>query len=423
MEKEPQNYYAGPENLDNRPQITKKIEVGCADDFWNLPDDCDYLDPEIIADYERYAREEKVKDEALLYSPFDPKKELANVRKLSVEEKKISTEEKIEIRAEKLNKYKENLIHQKEGIARVTKELRDTIESLPDESEENLLQKVHAMAPEYRFTQDQISLFKYVIEGYREKHTAVEKYRTMYPVDADLFEACFGKKPKGKIEVVKGPMTLFFRCFDFNDYAFLRFFSKHEGDENKIQPEDVIRANDSAGVALRDVKIEELAGVVTAENVRGNNPHYELVKGVEKTEEIHGNKCALFIYSQKGDINIEVKGVGVWQVKITERDGHGEPSHIQFLNLTEADTPPIFDVIRVEATEEMRLQGNSIGHLKSVSDESLHHNMIEYLRVGNKIYGNININNFHIEIEDQSTEGTVVRYTEDEYAMIPNEEQ
>lgn len=420
MENGPENRPPHQEDTDEN-KITKKIEVIRAEDFWSPPDEYDYYDQEMIDEAEEYADKEP-KEEPLTYSPFDPKTELKNVRKLSPEEQALSDDEKRRIRAERLVNFKENLIHQKEGIARAVEELRGAVESTPDATMEALLLKVQALAPEYKFTRDQIALFKYAIEQYQEKHVAVEKYRTMYPTDANLFEACFGKKPKGKIEIVKGPMTLFFRCFDRDDYAFVNSFHKHRGDETKIQPEDVTRANDSAGVAISRVKIEELSGVITAENVRNNNPRYELIKGAEKIEEIREKEFELLLDSQRGDVDIEVRGVGTWKVKIVEHNERGEPLRIQFLNLNEVDAPPIFDVFRVEATEEMRTHGNFLGSLKKVSDGQLQYNTIEYLRAGNRIHGHINMDRAFLKIEDQSTQGTTVKYREDEFTMIPNDE-
>jgi hypothetical protein len=421
MENGPENKPLHQENPDE-PKISKKIEVIRAEDFWSPPDEYDYYyDQEIIDGAEKYADKEP-KEEPLPYSSFDPKTELKNVRKLSPDEQVLPDDEKRRIRAERLVNFKENLIRQKEGIAMAIKDLREAVESTPEATAESLLAWVQILAPRYKFTRDQVSLFKYAIEQYQEKHTAVEKYRAMYPNDANLFEACFGKKPKGKIEIVKGPMTLFFRCFDRDDYAFVNSFYKHHGDETKIQPEDVTRANDSAGVAISRVKIEELAGVVTAENVGNNNLRYELIKGAEKTEEMHKKEFELFLNSQKGDIDIEVKGVGTWKIKIVEHDEQGEPLRIQFLNLNEVDVPPIFDVLRVEATEEMRAHGNFLGSLKKVSDGQLQYNTIEYLRAGNRIHGYINMDNAFLKIEDQSAQGTTVKYREDEFTMIPNDE-
>ena len=428
------DFYSLMENgSENRPphqknpdesKIIKKNEVIRAEDFWSPPDDYDDYDQEMIDEAEKYA-EKKSKEGPLSYTPFDPKIELKNIRRLplkGLEDPELSNVEKRTIRAEQLVRFKENLIHQKEGIARTVADMRNTVESTPDATTEILLSRVQALAPEYKFTRDQISLFKYAIEQYQEKHTAVEKYRAMYPNDANLFEACFGKKPKSKIEIVKGSMTLFFRCFDRNDYAFVSSFYKHRGDKTKIVPEDVARANNSVAVAIGSVKIEELAGVVTAENVGNNSPRYELLKGAEKTEEIHKKEFELFLDSQRGNVDIEVKGVGIWKVKIVEHDEQGEPLRIQFLNLNETDTPLVFDVVRVEPTEEMRAHGNFLGSLKKVSDGQLQYNTIEYLRAGNRIHGHINMDRAFLKIEDQSAQGTTVKYREDKFTMMPNDE-
>jgi hypothetical protein len=337
------------------------------------------------------------------------------------EELALTVEERIKIKAERLERFKENLIHQKKGIARVINDLRFEIESRPYATPEDLMLKVKTLAPEYRFTREQIALFEFAILKYREKHLAVEKYRAEYPDDLDLYEACFGKRPKGKIEIIKGPMTLFFRCFDRHDYVFISSFYKHQGDVAKIQHEDVTRADLSGGVALNEVKIKDLSGVIIAENVENSGLRCERIRGAEKTEEIHEKEFELLINHQKGDIDIEVRGVGKWQVKVIERDEQGEPVRIQFLDLKEIGLPPIFDVVRVRATEEMRARGNFSGVLKRVSDGELHYNMIGYFKIGNKIYGLIDIDSLFLKIKDWSALGTVIKYREDEFEMTPDD--
>lgn len=412
MKNEAENY--------GEPKIVKKIKVIPAEGFWGGFDDSDY-DQEMLAEAEE--RAEKEPEEPLSYNPFDPEAELKKLRKLSPREQiLIPSEEKRRIRKERLISFKEKLMRQKEGIARTIDDLRTTIESAPGTTAEVLLSKVQAAAQEYKFTRAQNALFKYAIEKYQEKHAAVEKYRTMYPSDANLFEACFGKKPKGEVVIVKSPMTLFFRCFDRDDYAFLFGFFKHRGDKTKIEPGDVNRANDTAGVAISYVKIEELAGTITAENVGNNSPRYEMIKGAEKTEEIHKEESRFFIDSQKGDIEIEIKNIGVWKIRFVERDDEGNPARIQFINLNKHDTPPIFDVVRVKPDEEMDAHGNFLGLLKGVGDGRLQYNIIRYLKVGSRIYGSINIDRAFIRIQDDSPDGTSVKYREDGFIMVPNEE-
>lgn len=225
--------------------------------------------PDAIEDFEEDSDTEELEiNEILPYSPFDAEEELKNIRKLSSDEKRLlSKEDQIELKAQRLENFKENLIKQKEGIARTIKELRDIVDAVPKTTTLALLSRVKTLAEEYRFTNEQIDFFKKAIDEYKKKNVAVEKYRTMYADDADLFEACFGKKPKGKIEILQSPMVLYFRCFDKNDYVFIYNFNKHLGDETKIEQKDIDLANKSSGCALSGGKITELSGTITAENV------------------------------------------------------------------------------------------------------------------------------------------------------------
>jgi hypothetical protein len=418
MEHGPEIQPPNETNGDENNKITRKIEVIPVEDFWSGPVE---YDEDMFGEAESFADSESQKEEQLPYIPFDPKKELRNIRGFVLEDLDSAPDYKRQVHSERLTSFKENLLHQKEGIANTIERLHNTVEHTPDQTTEELMQIVLDSAPDYKFTQDQISIFKFAIEQYQEKHAAVEKYRAMYPSDIILFEACFGKKPKGKVEVIKGPMTLCFRCFDRDDYAYVNTFYKHRGDETKIQPEDISRASDSAGVALSSVKIEELAGVVTAENVGNNDPTYELIKGVEKSEEIHRKDFELFLDSQKGDIDIEVKGGGVWKLKVIEHNDRGEPLRLQFLDLNDLNSEPIFDVVRVEATTDMEKHGNYIGVLRNIENGELSYNLIKNLKKG-KLYGWIDINKSFFKITDHSPEGTIVKYREDEFTMVSNDE-
>ena len=423
-----ENEFKGQKSLqgeEKEPKIIKKIEVLRAEDFYNPYEDEfdeEYYREQMEDYYKDAEAKEEPKEEPLGYEPFDPIEELKNIRNLSPIEQSLPSKEKRKIRAERLAKYKENLMRQKQGIAQAIADLFNAVESAPDMTKEELLLKVKTLAPEYKFTKKQLAYFKYAIEEYLSKHLAVEKYRAMYLKDDDLFEACFGKKPEGKIEVVKGPMTLYFRCYDRDDFAFIDNFSKHGGDEKLFKKMDFSVSRNISGVALRSVKIEELAGTVTAENV-GINARYELIRGMEQTREIHGSEFELFIPMERGDIDIEVRGVGKWKVKIAEFDESGEPLRLQFFNLNEDLSKPIFDFLCVKPTEEMKKNGNFLGVLKRVGDEKLFYNVREYLYSGGgKRQGQIEMDRSFLKIIDESLNGTVVTFREDHFAMIPEKE-
>ena len=265
MQNSPENISASEENTDAKGRTSKIEAIGIVE-FYHPS----YSDMDGITKAEQYAddlAEEAHERDSFSYIPFDPVRELRKIRNLSPEENTLPPSEKRKMRRERILEFKKNMMLQKEGIARIINDLVDAVRSSPDLTKEALTSKVMAFAPQYKLTEHNIFLFEYAIEEYADKHAAVEKYRAMYENNADLFEACFGMKPKGKVEVIKGPMTLCFRCFDKTDYAFASSFSKHRGDEKRMAFEDLDFSSINEGVSLGEVKIEELDGTVTIENV------------------------------------------------------------------------------------------------------------------------------------------------------------
>ena len=265
MENSPEDGFFHPENFHEGSKTSQKIEVKRPEDFSWSPSDFSYNYNKSEDKWES-GPEEESKKRRLEYIPFDPQLELKNIKNLSREEQNLPDAKKKEIRAKKLATFKEKITNQKEGIARAIERLRGLVESTPDIGIETLMERVMGLAFKYKFTNDQLYFFENAIKKYQEKHVAVEKYRAKYPSDIDLFEVCFGKKPKGEIKIIKGPMTLYFRCFDQKDFVFAHSFREHRGDETKIQSEDFTNANSVFGAALYMVNTKDLLGVVTVEN-------------------------------------------------------------------------------------------------------------------------------------------------------------
>ncbi len=403
MEGVPENQPSHQKNPRDERRFFRKIEATRIEDiehgiFGDFNDE-DW-DQEMVDEAEAYAEEAGDEEESLSYDPFDAREALRNIRKLSAEEQALSKAEKRDLRRERMTRLHEALLHQKEGIAKTIGDLRMAVESNPDENAESLMQRVKTLAQEYKFTRYQIALFQFAAEKYQEKHVAVEKYHVLYPNDADFFEACFGQKPKGKIEIIKGPMTILFRCYSEEDYGVMLSTS---------------RAQDSAGVALRHSRIEELAGTITGENVTRSSPVLER-RFIKKIEEVHNQGIELDV--REGDIEIEIRGIGKWQVKIVDRDNFGYP-RVQLLDLNIPNAPPLFDLTCVEATDEMRAFG-FVRVYKDIQGKFLQ-NEIKYLRMNNREYGVINIDPWSVKIEDRSPEGMAVTHEETEYAIVPGQ--
>ncbi len=211
------------------------------------------------------------------YEPFDPKVEL----------KKLKESDK-ETRADRLEEYKEELIKQKQGIAEIQQDLEKQIRDNPELNQQELMKTVWAKAPEYRLSRNQLDLFKQTLDKYVEQHQAVRQARKKYPDDKKLFEACFGEKPKGVIEVIEGPMTLYFRCHDLKDYTWIdqeKFLAPKE--KQKITKSDIKEASESSGYHIPYCLIPSLENTIIAENSKGKSSAHRKSKKTLKHEEQH----------------------------------------------------------------------------------------------------------------------------------------
>ncbi len=336
--------------------------------------------------------------------------------------------EKAVYKKEKIQELKENLVFQKLGISHLLTDLFIEINKNPDFAYEDFLSELTDFAEEYRFTQEQIDFFNKGFSDYQKKHEAVEKYIAMYPDYSNLFQACFGKKPKGKIIVEKGPMTLFFRCFDIDDYVYIFSFYKTNGDENKISNDDVKKASCSGGCAIDEAKIPELSGVITAENVRANDPFYESVADMEKIENIDANNDSTFLIENiKDKIEIDFKGVGKYEIRILEKAKNAKkPSRIQIFDLNVSDSEPIEDLALVseDVLEKFGIR-TSIGYIKNYnlpdSKKNFRDSICRLIKDSHrKNKGSIFINgNIVVISADNEAE---IKYKQDDVIMIPNEQ-
>ena len=206
----------------------------------------------------------------LNYEPFDPQLEIRKIGHFREDEMAgLSSEEKMNIKKERLANYKKNLLEQKNKIADIQIDIKKSIIQNPDVGVDELMEEVYLKASGAKMTEYQIEAFRNGIEEYIKKHQAVESNRRKYPVDEKLFATCFGRTPKGDIEIIKGPMTLYFRCHDLEDYAMIHEQKFNQNDE--ITDADKVRSNLSAGVSISSCNVDNLRDCINAENARGRS--------------------------------------------------------------------------------------------------------------------------------------------------------
>lgn len=180
---------------------------------------------------------------------------------------------------EKSKKSKENPARSYKGFATVTAKINELIEVNPDIKAEELNLTVKPIIQEYEFDRSQSDFFAKFARQYESKHNIIKKYRELYPSDEGLFVACFGRKPRGKVEIIDGPITFHVRCYDIDDFVLAYSVHKTKGDEHKIDPEDRKWMQGVVASALYEVLILDLRDSISIENftrlqalVREQNP-------------------------------------------------------------------------------------------------------------------------------------------------------
>ena len=192
-----------------------------------------------------------------------------------------------EERKEKLHEFKEKLAYQKEGLSRTQEELTNTIRENPDISWPELYVKAVDLLIKYGAdTEENKIKVENILGRYYWQHKAIKESREKFPDDDKLFEAVFGRLPGGKIEIIEGPVTLYFRCHNLKDYALIskQTFLEHR---DPSWPEKMVARMES-GVSIETSLIPDLQGTIIAERALGEFGDNE--KNIYIHEEQHAIK-------------------------------------------------------------------------------------------------------------------------------------
>ena len=212
-------------------------------------------------------------------------------------------------RRTRIAEFRDGLVRRHEGIGQAVTALWSAVAAHPDATREELLAIVQEKAEGYGFERE-LYRFDQPIDEYLAKHAAVEKYRALYPVDDDLYAACFGTRPTGKVEVVTGPMTLTFQCLDTKDYRVIHSYQYHRGDGKRIPAATNRRLTPSAGVAIA-MPDSDLAGTVSAVMVPMQT-ELSWATETEQTERLHGTATGFYLDNLGGNVSIEVDDGTGW---------------------------------------------------------------------------------------------------------------
>jgi hypothetical protein len=206
---------------------------------------------------------------------FSPVGELNDVRRLPKEQ-----------RAEALLRFKARLAYNKEGLARLQEDLIQKIKANPDLPRHDLRASIETLAKEYGLTFSQKQAARLFLNSYGERHANIRAVREQYTDDGELYQALFKRAPKGNVKIKEGPITLYVRCANQEDYAWIHSQSFLAGRE--MGEKEISTANMSGGVSISHSMIPDLAGAITAENSSHISPGYSSV--IMEHEEQHAMK-------------------------------------------------------------------------------------------------------------------------------------
>lgn len=181
-------------------------------------------------------------------------------------------------RAKLIADIKEKLAAQQEGLAKIQTNLITEIKKSPDAPISELYDKFVEEASPLGINYSQKDLALRSLRAYSERRQIIKELKDKFPDIDNLFETLFGKKPVGKIELKEGPITLYFKCYNFEDYCQIYYCQDSEilaklSDSNfgtfyKGQ------ASLSGGINISEpgpVSEPRLKGVITAEKSRRGN--------------------------------------------------------------------------------------------------------------------------------------------------------
>lgn len=121
-----------------------------------------------------------------------------------------------------------------------------------------ILGLIREKASFYRLTKEQIKESEKETELILENRRKVGELRRQFTDDSELFEHITKNKPKGRIEVVEGPFSFYFRCYDDKDFAY--FSSRRVMEGGKIEQKDI-----NLTKSFDNMAISVVGGIFTAE--------------------------------------------------------------------------------------------------------------------------------------------------------------
>lgn len=187
----------------------------------------------------------------LEYTPFDPKSELAQIEKIDDhEQKEVALE-----RFKRLHRWQQFV------LSKLYEDISSELSANPDTSKEIILNRIDKVAKDGRFTRKQIKAARSGVDAYYRRRKNLNEVLESHPNADSLFEYVTNRKPKGDVEVKIDGVTIYFRCFNDEDYA--RIYNT-KFSESELSQEEIAQADKTGGVSVHGGP-DKISGAITAE--------------------------------------------------------------------------------------------------------------------------------------------------------------
>jgi len=129
----------------------------------------------------------------------------------------------------------------------------EEIRKNPDISKKEILKKSKKSFLQYALNSEQKERIEEIVDNFEKKHETIEELLDGKTDIEKMFEKIFKFKPKGKIEFVKGSVSIGFACSETEDFTKSSFGKDDSGAQERSMP---------SGTIKRDVGIPGLENAV-----------------------------------------------------------------------------------------------------------------------------------------------------------------
>jgi hypothetical protein len=179
---------------------------------------------------------------------FDPDEELEKIKDLRQSgSENFNPDEKRQVVRGKIADFRKRLAEQMDGFTEINSKLETMILEDSKIDAGRLREFIEEQAKKYKLSPVQLKKYNLFFDRVAVRNDIIQGVAEQYSGknDEEIFEDLFGAKSEGKVEVEKGSLSIFIKCYDLRDYALV-----NQGKPfSQLSQEEKLRVEKSAGCA------------------------------------------------------------------------------------------------------------------------------------------------------------------------------